>query len=230
MNEAIPAPDDNARVGLEKRLALFHGKEQDALAALKAAAASGDRERAQIQLEVMMSYADLQQVARKLMPAGAGDNQEITYLVGSLFLYDCYKELVHGPDEDMHYVTGLKLGSILTMDRIITFDLDAATPVFAQGNLASSHEALIRLTRFGHRLHGLFHRHPGRGKESTRPSYIDLDTQERQESGKYPVIGAIFTKDGFVRFFSAKNQFQIVTYGEGVEHVGETVYRLTEVG
>ena len=229
MNEPMTVFDDEARAGLERRLALFEGKEQEALTALRAAAAIGDRERAQLQLEVMMSYADLQQGARKLMPAGARDDQETTYLVGSLFLYDCHRELIRGPNEHMHYVTGLKLGSILTMDRIISFGLDAATPVFAQGNLASSHEALMGLTRFGHRLHGLFHCHPGKGKEATRPSQIDLDTQERQERGKYPVIGAIFTKDGFVRFFSVSNRFHIVAYGDGVEHVGETVYRLTEI-
>ena len=230
MNGAVPAVVDDARVELEKRIALFAGKEREALTALRAAAAAGDREEAQLQLEVMMSYADLQQVALKLLPDRARDDQETTYLVGSLFLYDCYRELIRGPDERMNYVTGLKLGSVLTMDRIITFTLDAATPVFAQGNLASSHEALIGLTRFGHRLHGLFHCHPGRGEKATRPSSIDLDTQERQERGRYPVIGAIFTEDGFVRFFSVRNQFQIVTYGEGVEHVGETVYRLTEIG
>ena len=229
MNEPMTGFDDEARAGLERRLALFEGKEQEALRALRAAAAIGDRERAQLQLEVVMSYADLQQGARKLIPAGARDDQETTYLVGSLFLYDCHRELIRGPNEHMHYVTGLKLGSILTMDRIISFGLDAATPVFAQGNLASSHEALIGLTRSGHRLHGLFHCHPGKGKEATRPSHIDLDTQERQERGKYPVIGAIFTEDGFVRFFSVSNQFHIVAYGDGVEHVGETVYRLTEI-
>ena len=230
MNGTIPAVVDEARLGLEKRIALFEGKEQEALALLRAATATGDRERAKLQLEVMMSLADLKQQARRLMPAGAGDDGETTYLIGSLFLYDCYRELVRGPDERMHYVTGLKLGDILTMDRIVSFDLDTATPVFAQGKLASSHEALVRLTRFGHRLHGLFHRHPGRGKEATRPSHIDLDTQERQERGKYPVIGGIFTEDGFVRFFSVRNRFQVVTYGEGVEHVAGTVYRLTETG
>jgi hypothetical protein len=230
MNRRVANLDDEARVALEKRVALFRGKEQKGLASLTAAAGTGDRERAQLQLDVMMAYADLREEAEALLAAATGDDEGLTYLVGSLFLHDCYKELVSGPDERMHYVTGLKLGTVLTMDRIISFALDAATPVFAQGNLASSHQALMRLTRFGHRLHGLFHSHPGRGKEATHPSHIDLDTQERQECGRYPVVGAIFSRDGFVRFFSVRNRFSIVTYGEGIEHVGETVYRLTELG
>ena len=229
MNGAIQPIEYEARVDLEKRIAVFEGKEQDALDALKGHVAAGDRERAQLQLETMMSYVDLQHAARRLMPSDAGDESETTYVVGSLFLYDCHRELIRGPNENMHYVTGVGLGSVLTMDRITPIALDTATPVFAQGNLASSHGALMRLTRFGHRLHGLFHCHPGRGKEATRPSYIDLDTQERQERGKYPVVGAIFTADGFVRFFSVRNRFSIVIYGDGVEHVEDTVYRLTAI-
>ena len=127
MNRPVPNLDKEARV------ALFRGKEQDALASLRAAAGTGDRERAQLQLDVMMAYADLREEAEALLAAATGDNEGLTYLVGSLFLHDCYRELVSGPDERMHYVTGLKLGTVLTMDRIISFALDAATPVFAQG-------------------------------------------------------------------------------------------------
>lgn len=210
MHEGKGAPQPLMAMELAKRIALFEAKEKEALTALRAFAAVGDRSNAQLQLEVMMAYADLQQLAKRL-GQDAPAEQAPTYLVGSLFLYDCYRELMRGPNEHLHYVTGLKLGNLLTMDRIVSIELDEATPVFAQGNLASSHEALVRLSRFGHRLHGQFHKHPGLGKGVTYSSSIDQDTQERQERGKYPVIGAIFTEDGYIRFFSVKNEFQSLT-------------------
>ena len=99
------------------------------MTSLRSAAADGDRERAQLQLEIMMVCADVQQAASKLMPAVAEDERETTYLVGSMFLYECHKDLIRGPNEHMSYVTGLKLGSTLTMDRTVSFALDDATPV-----------------------------------------------------------------------------------------------------
>ena len=51
MSRPVPNLDEEARV------ALFRGKEQDALASLRAAAGTGDRERAQLQLDVWTAVA-----------------------------------------------------------------------------------------------------------------------------------------------------------------------------
>lgn len=223
--------DDNQQLAydfeLERRKLLIQTKEDDALMALREAVLSGNCQSAQLQLERAMMIADLRRLTERL--AKPADDSGLMYLVGSLFLYDCFSTLVQGLDERMHYVTGLRLAGLLTLDRIVEFELEAASPVSAVGDAASSHAELIRLDRFGHRLHGLFHRHPGKGKEATMPSKVDLDTQSRQERGKYPVIGAIFTEDGYVRFFSGRNQFDLILYGEGVERVEENTYRLTEI-
>jgi hypothetical protein len=84
--------------------------------------------------------------------------------------------------------------------------------------------------RFGHFLHGLFHSHRGTGIKTSRPSSIDLNTQSRYEEGGYQMIGAVFTDDGFVRFFSHQLPFEIHVYGKGVERHGDTIFRLTEIG
>ncbi|MGH8754766.1 MAG: Mov34/MPN/PAD-1 family protein [Burkholderiales bacterium] len=90
----------------------------------------------------------------------------------------------------------------------------------ATGALADQHalqNALIEMDEWGHHLHGLFHSHPGKGDQATRPSSTDLATHERYEIGGYPLVGAIFVK-GFVRFFG-HHPFTITIYGKGVERI-----------
>ena len=136
-------------VETQKRVSLLRAREQDAFEALKAAATVGDRALAQIRLEHLMGVADLRQIAEKLANRDQQDPTQVTYLVGSLFLYDCHNVLVQGRDERLHYVTGVRLGNLLTMDRIVPIEIEEASPVHAKGNLASSHDALIRLDNFG---------------------------------------------------------------------------------
>jgi hypothetical protein len=81
-------------------------------------------------------------------------------------------------------------------------------------------KALIEMDRRGHPLYGLFHTHPGEGPHATRPSSTDLDTHERYEKA-YPLVGAIFVKDGYVRFFSKKQPFTITISGEGVTPIDQ---------
>jgi hypothetical protein len=98
------------------------------------------------------------------------------------------------------------------------------------GALADQRElqkALIEMDRRGHPLYGLFHSHPGEGAHATRPSPTDFDTHERYEKA-YPLVGAIFVKDGFVRFFSNNQPFSITIYGEGVTPIDQAqhVYQI----
>jgi len=64
-----------------------------------------------------------------------------------------------------------------------------------------THRLLILLETFGHRLVGHAHSHPGTGPNATRPSGIDENFQRRLENGGHSAIGAIFSRDGWVRFF-----------------------------
>ena len=42
-------------------------------------------------------------------------------------------------------------------------------------------------------------------------------------------LGAIFSRDGYVRFFRLDRSFEIEIYGEGVEKHEDNVYRLTHI-
>lgn len=151
------------------------------------------------------------------------------YLVGSLFLYDAFKRLNRGPEEHLFFVSGLNAGGMLTLDHICEFKVESASRCHARGDIGSTHQSLINLDNRGYRLHALFHKHPGTGAGATFPSSTDMCTQERMERGGYPAIGAIFSEDGYIRFFSAKRQFTINIHGKGVDYVQDNTYHLTEL-
>lgn len=151
------------------------------------------------------------------------------YVVGSLFLYRCYQNLMRHDVEHLFYVTGSRIGNIRTLDHICEFEVEKATMVYASGSIKSTHMTLIDLEKFGHQVHALMHKHPGTGSGAIFPSTTDLQTHMRMERGGYPVIGAIFSEDGFIRLFSAKRDFEIKVYGEGVRHVEDKVFKIDKV-
>ena len=77
--------------------------------------------------------------------------------------------------------------------------------------------SIIKLEQFGHRLLAHFHSHPGNGIEANRPSGTNTGFQKRLEDAGYPAVAAIFSRDGYVRFFRLDDDLEIEIYGSGVE-------------
>ncbi|MCK4351855.1 hypothetical protein KAW65_00415 [candidate division WOR-3 bacterium] len=182
----------------------------------------------QLEFGHLLKVSRLKEITEKVISSFDVSETVPLYVIGSWFLYDCYQYLTKEPVESLHYVTGTKLGNLYTLDRICTFKLDIQTIAHARGNIASSHKALIEMDEYGHRLHAHFHSHPGKGAGATQPSLVDDIYQKGLEKGGYSVIGGIFSRDGFLRFFSSKRQFRIKIYGEGVEVIDDKIYRLTK--
>lgn len=150
------------------------------------------------------------------------------YVVSTIFLRECHQYLVRDPSEEMHFVTGAEFGRCRVLERRVTFDKAARTAVGVSGDAASTHAVLIDLEGAGHRLTAWMHSHPGHGAHATRPSTIDLGHQARLERGRCPAIGAIFSRDGYVRFFSGGAPFVIHIYGKGVTKSDERLYKLSD--
>ena len=81
-----------------------------------------------------------------------------------------------------------------------------------------THNLLIKLDQFGHKLLAHFHSHPGKGADATKPSGTDENFQKRLESAGHLAVMAIFSRDGFIRFVRLDQNFEIEIYGEGVEN------------
>jgi hypothetical protein len=70
---------------------------------------------------------------------------------------------------------------------------------------------------------------PSRGPEATHPSGIDQRFQQRLETAGYVAVAAIFSRDGYVRFFRLDHNFSLEIHGTGVEECEPSVYRLTNL-
>lgn len=155
--------------------------------------------------------------------------QRPAYVVSSLFLEQCFRELTADASEQFFFITGAEVAGTRVLDQRIEFAHDKRTAVGVSGNMEATHHLLIRLEQYGHRLLAHFHSHPGLGVEGTHPSGTDTAFQRRLETGGYPTIAAIFSRDGYIRFFRLDDTFTLRIHGTGVDDLGQHTYRLTTV-
>ena len=125
-----------------------------------------------------------------------------TYVADTRFLRDLIQCLTPGPDEEIAYVTGVKLGTLRVLSRIVPLGLAQQSPVYALSDRASTADALLSMLHDGNILHVMSHSHPGGGPSATFPSSIDLNYLRRVQRSGAQVIGLIVTRDGCVRAFS----------------------------
>lgn len=157
------------------------------------------------------------------------ENNVPEFIVGAELLYKAFHKLTSIQTESILYATGNCFGNSYSIENLIDLKLDESKYGYAKANLEFSSKALIELDQYGSLLTCYFHAHPGRGINSNLPSGIDYANQERLENGKYKTIGGIFSRDGYLRFFTDKLQYKVLISGKGVKHVSENVYKLTEV-
>lgn len=152
------------------------------------------------------------------------------YLTEYRFLKDAFQFLTQTDEEGFCLATGPELnGRLFALTRRLEPKLERQSAAGAEPEFGSLSETLTRLDNDqGGRLTAYFHSHPGKGAGSTRPSGVDRSTQERFEGGGYPAIGAIFSRDGYVRFFSCRRQFRVKVSGTGGEEVEDRVFKLSE--
>jgi len=157
------------------------------------------------------------------------DNTRRRYAVSSLFLHESFKKLTADRDEQFFFVTGSEVEGILVLDQWAEFAHQKRSMMGVTADTRSTHNLLIKLEQFKHRLLAHFHSHPGDGAEATHPSGTDEKFQQRLESAGHVAVMAIFSRDGFVRFVRLDNNLGIEIHGEGVEKHETGIYRLTNL-
>ncbi len=151
------------------------------------------------------------------------------YAVSSLFLYESFKKLTADRDEEFFFITGNEVGGVLVLDQWAEFAHQKRSIVGVTADTRSTHNLLIKLEQFGHRLLGHFHSHPGSGAEATHPSGIDESFQRRLESAGHVAVMAIFSRDGFIRFVRLDQDIDIEIHGQGVKQHAPGIYHLTDL-
>ena len=159
----------------------------------------------------------------------------VVYKAGTLFLHECFKYLVSSSDEVMHLVSGVKLDeNLYTLDRMAKIQFEANIGS-AKANIKDLFSKLNEMDdKYGHPLLAVFHSHPGIGKSGTFPSGIDRNLQTSLEKNGYKTIQAIFSRDGFIRFFSNELPFKIELFGKGIQKLegqsNEQIFKFEDGG
>lgn len=161
----------------------------------------------------------------RMMPE-TGDRH---YAVSSLFLYECFAKLTADEKEQFVFITGSEVNGVMVLDQVIDLVDSRRSVVGVEAEPKSTHRLLIKLEQFGHRLLAHFHSHPGNGPQSTRPSGTDQRFQQRLENAGHVAVAAIFSRDGYVRFFRLDGEFRLEIHGNGVEECEPSVYHLTDL-
>jgi hypothetical protein len=212
----------------EKRAALIERREKLIARFDQAARSRKGMPRLFAEIHKVNEFLDsLEQIAAEAAKEPASGPRR--YAVSSLFLHESFKKLTADQDEQFFFITGSEVGSVLVLDQWAEFAHQERTMLGVTGDIRSTHNLLIKLEQFKHRLLGHFHSHPGKGADATRPSGTDENFQKHLENGGHVAVMAIFSRDGFVRFLRLDQNLEIEIYGEGVEKHDKSIYRLTNL-
>jgi len=172
---------------------------------------------------------------RQIEPNGALSAKPVpetpVYVVSPVTLAQAYAHLTqHLPEsgeepEWMLAVTGVQQDGWRTLEQLIDVPLAKQSSATASFDMRQFARIAITLYEKGLALHSIFHSH--RFKGQPQPSSVDWRLQDLLDQGGYPAIQAVFSEDGYVRFF-ARRPFSVTVAGKGVQCVDQDafLYRL----
>lgn len=160
-----------------------------------------------------------------------------TYVISSATLAQAFAQLTRrlpGTNEEPEWmlaVTGVRqeAQNLRTLEHLIDVRLARQSPSVAAFDIQDFGRVAITLHEHGLALHAIFHSHRFAGPP--HPSQVDWRLQDLLDKAGYPAIQAVFSEDGYVRFF-ARRDFRVCVYGKGVEHVEQdaALYRIVHYG
>lgn len=149
------------------------------------------------------------------------------FVIESFFARELIAMLTPNDNEEMHFLTGPKIGPIRIVSRCARpVSLHSQSPVFVRASARAVGDTLIGIIEQGAELHIIAHSHPGRGAGATTPSSTDVRCLGKLQKAGSQVIGCIVTRDGYVRFFSVSTKFHVMVLGTGVKELSQNVFSI----
>lgn len=180
----------------------------------------------------LLDVSHIRQLSQSVLAQLPSDTSVPSYELSTLTIHEAYSALTKTADEDLRFATGFPVAPMTyAVTRLLQFELKRKNVIAAEGEQEAVARVLIGLHNHDHKLYMTWHSHPGSGPDSTTPSSIDMDFHRRLELGKYPVIGAIVNRQGYVRFYSYKRAFKVQIYGK-IEVINEQscLFKLDKIG
>lgn len=144
------------------------------------------------------------------------------YVISPVTLATAYAQLMKSTastqeePEWMLAVTGVKHEHLRTLEHLIEIKLAKQSATTAAFDMQAFAQVAITLYEQGQAFHAIFHSHRFSGPP--QPSAVDWRLQDILDQGGYPAIQAVFSEDGYVRFF-AHRPFMLSVSGKGVDCV-----------
>lgn len=150
------------------------------------------------------------------------------FIIESFFARELISALTPNADEEMHFLTGPKIGPIRIVSRWARSPLlERRSPVFVRASAKAVGDVLIEVIEQGTELHICAHSHPGASAGATTPSSTDVQCLGKLQKAGSQAIGCIVTRDGYLRFFSVLTNFHVMVLGAGVKEVSKNVFHIS---
>ena len=164
------------------------------------------------------------EVVEKLLPKNTLKKPQ-EFVFSSVMLAESFSYCTERPEEGMQFVCGVDVDNLLLATKVMNVEYSARSVVYACGEDVATQRMTIDAHETGHLIIGLLHSHPGHGQDANYSSSIDRATQRRWENGRRFISG-IWSRDGYLRFFSRRLPFTVRIVGNNIEQISDTLFKL----
>lgn len=158
-------------------------------------------------------------------PALDDRGRRLDLVVSSFQLLDSFRYCTQTSDEGLHFLIGFDTNSRSIVSGMRTFPYASRSPGHATGDQRATHQITHETHEGGHRVLAIVHSHPGNGPDANHPSSRDYAGQVNIEPWSR-LAGAIWSRDGYLRFWSVELPFSVRIMGNHFEQMEDQLWRL----
>lgn len=157
---------------------------------------------------------------------GRTSTSDAVFVFSSLLLLESFRFATQSADEWLHCVIGVDIDGMVVGTQIVTFPYTSQSAVGVSADHAATHRMMIETHEAGHRIVAILHSHPGAGVGANHHSSTDSRTQREWERSS-EVISGVWSRDGYLRWFSNRLRFNVEIIGNYVEKMDEHLFKIS---
>ncbi len=160
----------------------------------------------------------LKHLCPKAFRAATSKNERHLYVFSSAMLLESFRLCCETPDEGMHFIVGIEFEGVVVGTQMVSFPYRHRSIAGAAGEHLATHQICIAAHEGGQRVVAMIHSHPGHGSQANHRSPTDEKTQRLWEQTT-DLVGAIWSRDGYLRWYSHRLSFEIRIVGTHLESI-----------
>ncbi len=208
---------------LDRKLRDLHESEKLLRRRLLICAARGDHLGVRGHADQLVNVVHERKLLENLAPQRS--RVEEVLVLSSLMLANSFRVCNETQDEGMHFIAGIEYDGLCIGTHIIPFPYAQRSIAGAAGDPKATHKIVIETHEARHRILALLHSHPGSGPDANFPSSIDDRTQRLWERTSR-LVGGIWSRDGYLRWYSVNVAFRIEVVGNYMEKIDDHQFHL----